>query len=73
MEYDIKLTAAPPSASILEIGLLSIVPRTYNGLKCWLDSSGFSNTTSLGSKHNSVNTMLFGCNTLFAIIKLLLN
>jgi hypothetical protein len=32
--YDIRLTAAPPSTSILEIGLPSMWPRMYSGFKC---------------------------------------
>jgi hypothetical protein len=47
MEYDIRLTVAPPSMRILEISFPSIWPRMYSGFKCWLDSLGFLNTASL--------------------------
>jgi hypothetical protein len=49
--YDIRLTATPPSMSILEISFPLMWPQMYNGFKCWLDYSGFSNTVSLGLRH----------------------
>jgi hypothetical protein len=49
-EYGIRLMATPLSMSILEIGFPSMCPQTYNGFRCWLDSSGFLNMASLGPK-----------------------
>jgi hypothetical protein len=51
MVYGIKLMAVPPSMSILETSFPSMWPQMYNGFKCWLDYSGFSNKASLGPRH----------------------
>jgi hypothetical protein len=50
-EHDNKFTTVPLSMSILENGFPSMGPRTYNGFKCRLDSSSFSNKTSFGLRH----------------------